>query len=147
MKAGAATADLPPFSRRPAHRLLRQSAYGLYTANQSRARLRSEIHRESQSLLDPVGRLDEHRDHEFSLESYRDYMMWLMDRQIKEGGCQHFLLRHFHGRDSLRRPGVRLWLPTARRQASSLNRGIPMSGVVQAHVGHAAGERSLSRRR
>lgn len=23
-------------------------------------------------------------------KSYRDYMVWLMDRQIKEGGCQHF---------------------------------------------------------
>ncbi len=27
---------------------------------------------------------------EFLSKSYRDYMMWLMDRQIKEGGCQHF---------------------------------------------------------
>ncbi len=23
-------------------------------------------------------------------KSYRDYMIWLMDRQVKEGGCQHF---------------------------------------------------------
>lgn len=27
---------------------------------------------------------------EFLSKSYRDYMMWLMQRQIKEGGCQHF---------------------------------------------------------
>ncbi|MBM4033302.1 MAG: hypothetical protein FJ291_16175 [Planctomycetes bacterium] len=28
--------------------------------------------------------------HEFLSKTYRDYMIWLMDKQVKEGGCQHF---------------------------------------------------------
>ncbi len=28
--------------------------------------------------------------HETLSKTYRDYMAWLMDRQVKEGGCQHF---------------------------------------------------------
>jgi hypothetical protein len=28
--------------------------------------------------------------HETLSKTYRDYMIWLMDKQVKEGGCQHF---------------------------------------------------------
>jgi hypothetical protein len=66
--------------------------YGLYTANQVPLRGYGPKSIENPNPYwtlwgDWVGARG---GSEFLSKSYRDYMMWLMERQIKEGGCQHF---------------------------------------------------------
>jgi hypothetical protein len=61
------------------------------------------------------------RSSEFLTKSYRDYMFWLMDRQIKEGGCQHFYFDITMGEELFSDPaaGFGYRLPDGRIQPES----------------------------
>ncbi|MFM9194241.1 MAG: glycoside hydrolase domain-containing protein, partial [Planctomycetia bacterium] len=65
--------------------------YGLYTTNQIALRGYGYKSIENPNPYATFGGewLDAKGD-ETLAKSYRDYMIWLMDRQVKEGGCQHF---------------------------------------------------------
>jgi hypothetical protein len=65
--------------------------HGLYTTNQIALRGYGQ-----KSIENPnpyftfAGEWLDATSSETLAKSYRDYMIWLMDKQVKEGGCQHF---------------------------------------------------------
>ena len=63
----------------------------LYTTNQVALRGYGRKSIEEPNPYDAFGSKWINASNEETLaKTYRDYMVWLMDRQVKEGGCQHF---------------------------------------------------------
>jgi hypothetical protein len=65
--------------------------YGLYTANQIALRGYGYKSIENPNPYNTfAGDWLDSTSYETLAKTYRDYMIWLMDKQVKEGGCQHF---------------------------------------------------------